>query len=360
MPAPQHEAAPLRVLLEAAMTLPSLGGIGAARLAGRGAQVPHVPAPQHDIAPLRALLSGAIFFPSLGGSGSGRPPGRAAIALAVGAAVAVGSALTSALATAVGSAVGIAVASAVADVAGADVPPCGFSADGEPPEQPMSASVSVAEIVFASSIQVLSSPFGPAITTRDARPAQYRQLLPGGKVVSRLVRFFCASRGKKPQGSSGEDQGFVERSFLHRIGYTSAMSVACVFCEILQGRVPAFVVLDEPSHLAFLDIRPLFAGHVLLVPRAHIETLSDVPEEAVPPLFLAAQRLARAVERGLGAEGTFVAMNNRVSQSVPHLHVHIVPRKKKDGLKGFFWPRTKYASDEAAREAQGRIVAALG
>jgi len=138
------------------------------------------------------------------------------------------------------------------------------------------------------------------------------------------------------------------------------MSVACVFCEILQGRVPAFVVLDEPSHLAFLDIRPLFAGHVLLVPRAHIETLSDVPEEAVPPLFLAAQRLARAVERGLGAEGTFVAMNNRVSQSVPHLHVHIVPRKKKDGLKGFFWPRTKYASDEAAREAQGRIVAALG
>lgn len=138
------------------------------------------------------------------------------------------------------------------------------------------------------------------------------------------------------------------------------MTAACVFCEILHGRVPALVVLDEPTHLAFLDIRPLFPGHVLLVPKAHIETLADVPEDLVPALFLAAQRLARAVERGLGAEGTFVAMNNRVSQSVPHLHIHVVPRKKKDGLKGFFWPRTKYPSDEAAQEARSRIVAALG
>jgi histidine triad (HIT) family protein len=137
------------------------------------------------------------------------------------------------------------------------------------------------------------------------------------------------------------------------------MPAACVFCEILQGKLPAFTVLDEPGHMAFLDVRPLFAGHVLLVPRGHVETLGDLPEEAVPPLFLAAQRLTRAVERGLGAEGTFVAMNNRISQSVPHLHVHVVPRRKKDGLKGFFWPRTKYASDDEAREVAARIVRAL-
>ena len=137
------------------------------------------------------------------------------------------------------------------------------------------------------------------------------------------------------------------------------MPSACVFCDILQGRVPAFTVLDEPNHMAFLDIRPLFAGHVLLVPRAHVETLGDLPEEAVAPLFLAAQRLTRAVEKGLGAEGTFVAMNNRISQSVPHLHVHVVPRRKKDGLKGFFWPRTKYASDAEAEAIRDRLRGAL-
>lgn len=133
----------------------------------------------------------------------------------------------------------------------------------------------------------------------------------------------------------------------------------CAFCRILQGDSPAFVVLDEPLALAFLDIRPLFPGHVLLVPRSHVETLGEAPEEVVPPLFLTAQRLARAVERGMEAEGSFVAMNNRVSQSVPHLHVHVVPRKKKDGLKGFFWPRSKYPSDEAAAAARDRIVEAL-
>lgn len=137
------------------------------------------------------------------------------------------------------------------------------------------------------------------------------------------------------------------------------MPSACVFCDILQGRVPAFTVLDEPNHVAFLDIRPLFAGHVLLVPRAHVETLGDLPEEAVAPLFLAAQRLTRAAEKGLGAEGTFVAMNNRISQSVPHLHVHVVPRRKKDGLKGFFWPRTKYASDAEAEAVRDRLRGAL-
>lgn len=138
------------------------------------------------------------------------------------------------------------------------------------------------------------------------------------------------------------------------------MSSACVFCSIVNGASQAFVVLDEPGLMAFLDIRPLFPGHVLLVPKAHVETLADVPEDTVPPLFLAAQRLSRAVEKGLGAEGTFVAMNNRVSQSVPHLHVHVVPRKKKDGLKGFFWPRTRYPSPEAAAEVVEKIRAALG
>ena len=137
------------------------------------------------------------------------------------------------------------------------------------------------------------------------------------------------------------------------------MTTACLFCSIVRGDTPAFVVLDEPIALGFLDIRPLFHGHVLLVPRAHVQALGDAPPELVPPLFLAARRLARAVERGLAAEGTFVAMNNHVSQSVPHLHVHVVPRRKKDGLKGFFWPRTKYASDAEAESTRDRILAAL-
>lgn len=137
------------------------------------------------------------------------------------------------------------------------------------------------------------------------------------------------------------------------------MTTTCTFCEIIRGAVPALVVLDEPLALAFLDIRPLFHGHVLLVPRAHVQTLGDAPPELVPPLFLAARRLARAVERGLGADGTFVAMNNRVSQSVPHLHIHVVPRRRKDGLKGFFWPRAKYTSDAEAEAARDALIAAL-
>lgn len=142
-------------------------------------------------------------------------------------------------------------------------------------------------------------------------------------------------------------------------GYAARMTTDCTFCSIARGETAALVVLDEPLALAFLDIRPLFPGHVLLVPRAHVPTLGDAPPELVPPLFLAARRVARAVERGLGADGTFVAMNNHVSQSVPHLHVHVVPRRKKDGLKGFFWPRTKYASDAEAEDVRDRIAAAL-
>ena len=111
--------------------------------------------------------------------------------------------------------------------------------------------------------------------------------------------------------------------------------------------------------MAFLDARPVFPGHCLLVPRAHHETLADLPPELVEPLFASAQRLARAVEAGMGADGTFVAINNRVSQSVPHLHVHVVPRRRKDGLRGFFWPRQKYESDDAMRAAADAVRAAL-
>ena len=115
------------------------------------------------------------------------------------------------------------------------------------------------------------------------------------------------------------------------------------------------MVLDEDDVLGFLDIRPLFPGHTLLVPKAHYETLLDLPEELVGPLFSAAQRLAGVMESELGAAGSFVAVNNRVSQSVPHLHVHIVPRNRKDGLRGFFWPRTKYGSDDEATAMAARL-----
>jgi histidine triad (HIT) family protein len=128
------------------------------------------------------------------------------------------------------------------------------------------------------------------------------------------------------------------------------MSKVCVFCEI---------VFEDEYSMAFLDQRPLFPGHCLLVPREHHETLQDLPAGLVPPLFLNAQLLARAVERGMQAEGVYVAMNNRVSQSVPHLHVHIVPRRRKDGLRGFFWPRNKYAGEQEAAAARDAIRAAL-
>jgi histidine triad (HIT) family protein len=131
--------------------------------------------------------------------------------------------------------------------------------------------------------------------------------------------------------------------------------MSCVFCDIAASETPAFVVFEDSTTLAILDHRPVFPGHVLLMPKAHHETLTDLPTALLEPLFKNAQRLAAAVEKGLGAEGSFVAMNNRVSQSVPHLHVHIVPRRKGDGLKGFFWPRQSY-KDEVERD---RILKAL-
>ena len=128
---------------------------------------------------------------------------------------------------------------------------------------------------------------------------------------------------------------------------------------MVAGDVPASVVLADELCLAFLDHRPLFPGHCLLVPRDHHETLPDLPADLVGPLFATAQLLARAVESAMGAEGTFVAVNNRVSQSVPHLHVHVVPRRRKDGLRGFFWPRHPYADDAEREAVAARVRAAL-
>jgi histidine triad (HIT) family protein len=133
----------------------------------------------------------------------------------------------------------------------------------------------------------------------------------------------------------------------------------CPFCDIVAGRQAAQIVLDTPDVLAFLDHRPLFPGHCLLIPRVHVETLDELPDALVAPLFTGARRLSRAVKEALEAHGTFVAMNNRVSQSVPHLHVHVVPRRFKDGLRGFFWPRTKYESAEAMDAVAARIRAHL-
>ena len=126
---------------------------------------------------------------------------------------------------------------------------------------------------------------------------------------------------------------------------------SCVFCQITAGDLPADLVLETDDLVAFLDARPVFKGHVLLVPRVHVDTLPDLPAALRDPFLEAAQRIATAVKDALGAQGSFVAVNNTVSQSVPHLHLHVVPRTKGDGLRGFFWPRTKYADGEAAAYA---------
>ena len=132
-------------------------------------------------------------------------------------------------------------------------------------------------------------------------------------------------------------------------------SLACVFCKIVEGTLEAPIVFEDESTLAFLDHRPLFHGHTLVIPKKHFETLTDLPPIMISPFFRRVQMLSRAIEVAMDAEGTFVAMNNRVSQSVPHLHVHVVPRRRKDGLKGFFWPRTKYSDKQQLNEVQSRL-----
>ncbi len=133
----------------------------------------------------------------------------------------------------------------------------------------------------------------------------------------------------------------------------------CKFCAIARGQLASYIIFEDEISVAFLDHRPVFPGHCLLITREHYETLADLPAALIAPLFLNAQLLVQAVELGMDAEGTFFAINNRVSQSVPHFHAHIVPRRKKDGLRGFFWPRQKYPSEDAIRDAQTRIRTAL-
>ena len=134
---------------------------------------------------------------------------------------------------------------------------------------------------------------------------------------------------------------------------------ACPFCQIVRGEAPADLVLDGHDAVGFLDVRPLFPGHVLVVPRDHVVVLTDLPSDQVGPFFEQVQAVARAVEAACEAQGTFVAVNNRVSQSVAHMHVHVVPRTKGDGLRGFFWPRTKYRDDAHAAEVAAQVRAAI-
>ena len=138
-----------------------------------------------------------------------------------------------------------------------------------------------------------------------------------------------------------------------------SITSACAFCKIVRGEVTARIVLEDEISLAFLDHRPVFPGHCLIIPKEHFETLSDLPEKLIGSFFKNVQLLNRAVESALEAHGTFVAMNNRVSQSVPHLHTHIVPRRRKDGLKGFVWPRYPYQSEADADAVQAAIRNAL-
>src|SRR3954469_12250424 len=133
----------------------------------------------------------------------------------------------------------------------------------------------------------------------------------------------------------------------------------CLFCSVAAGATPAATVLSDDDFVAFLDHRPVFKGHTLLVPRRHVVTLPDLPAGLRDGFLTHAQRLATAVVDALGAQGSFVAINNTVSQSVAHLHLHVVPRTKGDGLRGFFWPRTRYADGEAGEYA-ARLRAALG
>lgn len=134
---------------------------------------------------------------------------------------------------------------------------------------------------------------------------------------------------------------------------------ACPFCAIVAGTAPAHVVLDTGAAVGFLDRRPLFPGHVLVVPRPHVVTLPELAPQDLGPLFAEVQRVAAALSGRFGAEGTFVAINNVVSQSVAHLHVHVVPRRRGDGLKGFFWPRRPYADDAEAAATAMRVRSAI-
>src|SRR5579862_1430690 len=133
----------------------------------------------------------------------------------------------------------------------------------------------------------------------------------------------------------------------------------CVFCAIIRGEVAATAILETPHLLAFLDHRPLFRGHTLLVPKTHLRLLSDLPAGLAAEFLTTAQRLERAVEDGLGAAGSMILVNNVVSQSVPHLHMHVIPRNPKDGLRLWLGPRHPYDAEHPADEYAAKIRAAL-
>jgi histidine triad (HIT) family protein len=162
------------------------------------------------------------------------------------------------------------------------------------------------------------------------------------------------------RGAPGVDGG--GDSSVVQVPVTSAPvgGEACTFCGIVAGTVPAQLVLDEGGVVSFLDVRPVFKGHVLVVPRAHRDSLADLAPAELGTVMAAVQRLAAAVGSGLGAGGSWISLNDRVSQSVPHVHVHVVPRTKGDGLRGFFWPRTRYVDDADAAHHAARIRDALG
>jgi histidine triad (HIT) family protein len=134
----------------------------------------------------------------------------------------------------------------------------------------------------------------------------------------------------------------------------------CRFCAIVAGGETGHLVFEDDVSLAFLDHRPLFPGHSLLIPRGHYETIWDLPDDLLAPLFANARLLSSAIRNATNAQGAFIALNNVVSQSVPHCHIHLVPRNRKDGLRGFFWPRTKYESEEHMRETADAVRAAVG
>ena len=134
----------------------------------------------------------------------------------------------------------------------------------------------------------------------------------------------------------------------------------CIICKIVSSPEKNFVVYEDEGYIAFLDIRPVFLGHCLLSPKTHYSTFYDLPNEKIEDYFTLLKRLGKSVEKAVSAQGTFIAMNNKISQSIPHLHCHIIPRNKGDGLKGFFWPRVSYQDDAQKKEIQLRIKKNIG
>jgi histidine triad (HIT) family protein len=154
-------------------------------------------------------------------------------------------------------------------------------------------------------------------------------------------------------------KGHIERRVSEVGQHLEGAMKSCLFCRIVDREIPSYTVFEDDVTLAFFDHRPLFPGHCLLVPKTHYETLLDLPAALFTPMLANAQLLARAMERGLEAHGSFVAINNRISQSVPHLHIHVVPRRRKDGLKGFFWPRQPYKDEASILAVQQALQAAI-